>query len=161
VDIKCINVRGIWTPLNRSVPGVTRLVALVLTLRTLSSSASKTASPVPIVDKVVEEDRHMLLANELESRTLPDGTTQALSPTARVAFAIFEDLCLLGNGEHPQFLQLEYLHKTFTLELIKSVVLTKLPRTLRKMSLLPFTHPRPVYQQLSSNHSHVHSIPSS
>jgi hypothetical protein len=27
--------------------------------------------------------------------------------------------------------------------------------------LLPFTHPRSVFQQLSSNHCHVHSIPSS
>jgi hypothetical protein len=69
-----------------------------------------------VVDKVVEEDRRMLLANELESITLPDGTTQALGPAARDAFAIFEDLCLLGNGERPQFLQLEYLHKTFALE---------------------------------------------
>jgi hypothetical protein len=75
-----------------------------------------------VVDKVVEEDRRMLLANELESITLPDGTTQALGPAARDAFAIFEDLCLLGNGELPQFLQLEYLHKTFALELIESVL---------------------------------------
>ncbi|KAH9049809.1 hypothetical protein EDB83DRAFT_2553433 [Lactarius deliciosus] len=37
---------------------------------------------------------------------------------------IFGDLCLLGNGEHPQFLQLEYLHKIFrvTLELIESIL---------------------------------------
>lgn len=75
-----------------------------------------------VVDKVVEEDRRMLLANELESVTLPGGTTQTLGPAARDAFAIFEDLCLLGNGESPQFLQLEYLHKTFALELIESVL---------------------------------------
>ncbi|KAH9018227.1 hypothetical protein EDB83DRAFT_2436942, partial [Lactarius deliciosus] len=36
--------------------------------------------------------------------------------------SIFGDLCLLGNGERPQFLQLEYLHKIFTLELIESVL---------------------------------------
>ena len=47
--------------------------------------------------------------------------TQALRPAARDAFAIFEDLSLLGNGEHRQFLQLEYLHKTFVLEPIESV----------------------------------------
>jgi hypothetical protein len=45
-----------------------------------------------IVDNVVEEDRRMLLVNELESITLPDGTTPAFCPTARDAFAIFEDL---------------------------------------------------------------------
>ena len=54
--------------------------------------------------------------------TLPDGTTQALGPAARDVFAIFEDLSLLGNGKRPQFLQLEYLHKTFSLELIESVL---------------------------------------
>ena len=38
------------------------------------------------------------------------------------AFAIFEDLCSLGNGVRPQFLQLEYLHKTFTQGLIESAL---------------------------------------
>jgi len=41
---------------------------------------SSTAAVMPrqlvmfVVDKVVEEDRHLLLASELESTTLPDGT---------------------------------------------------------------------------------------
>jgi Guanine nucleotide exchange factor in Golgi transport N-terminal len=87
-----------------------------------------------VVDKVIEEDRRMLLANELESITLPDGSTEALGPAARDAFAIFEDLCLLGNGERPQFLQLEYLHKTFALELIESV-LTNYHELFRKVCL--------------------------
>jgi hypothetical protein len=52
-----------------------------------------------VVDKVVEEDRRMLLVNELESITLLDTTTQAF----RDAFAIFKDLCLLDNGGRPQF----------------------------------------------------------
>ena len=102
-----------------------------------------------VVDKVVEEDRRMLLANELELITLPDGTTQALGPAARDAFAIFEDLCLLGNDERPQFLQLEYLHKTFALELIESV-LTNYYELFRKvrfsssfsiLDLCPSSHP--------------------
>ena len=75
-----------------------------------------------VVDKVVEEDRRLLHANELESITLPDGTTQTLGPATSDTFAIFEDLCLLGNGERPQFLELDYLHKTFALELIESVL---------------------------------------
>jgi hypothetical protein len=50
-----------------------------------------------IVDKIVEEGRRMLLTNELKSITLPGRMT--LDPgTARGVFAIFEDLCLLGNG---------------------------------------------------------------
>ena len=35
-----------------------------------------------------------------------DGMTRLLGPAARDAFAIFEDLCRLGNVECPQFLQL-------------------------------------------------------
>jgi hypothetical protein len=33
-----------------------------------------------VVDKVVQEDHRMPLANELESITPPDGTTQTLDP---------------------------------------------------------------------------------
>ncbi|KAN0132209.1 hypothetical protein V8E53_009975 [Lactarius tabidus] len=50
-----------------------------------------------VVDKIVEEDRRLLHANELEPITLPDGTTQTLGTAARDAFAIFKALCLLGN----------------------------------------------------------------
>jgi hypothetical protein len=91
-----------------------------------------------VVDKVVEEDRRLLHANEVEPITLPDGTTQTLGPATRDAFAIFEDLCLLGNGERPQFLQLEYLHKTFALELIESVLTNyhDLFRKVRDISLV-------------------------
>jgi hypothetical protein len=108
--------------------------------RTLSSSTSKIPSPVPVVDKVAEEDHRMLLADELESITLPDMTTQALGPAARDTFAIFEDLCLLGNGERPQFLQFEYLHKTFTLELMESV-LTNYHELFRKVCCLSSPSP--------------------
>ena len=66
--------------------------------------------------------------------TLPDGATQALGPATRDTFAIFEDLCLLGNRECPQFLELKYLHKTFALELIESV-LTNYHELFRKVLL--------------------------
>ncbi|KAI0263538.1 hypothetical protein BC834DRAFT_827343 [Gloeopeniophorella convolvens] len=90
----------------------------------VSSTAAATLRQLVmfVVDKVVEEDRHPPPTTELEPTTLPDGTTQELGPAAHDAFAIFEDLCLLGNGEHPHFLQLEHLHKTFALELIESVL---------------------------------------
>ncbi|KAI0300723.1 hypothetical protein B0F90DRAFT_1722805 [Multifurca ochricompacta] len=103
----------------------------------VSSTAAATLRQLVmfVVDKVVEEDRRLLLASELESITLPDGTTQTLGPAARDTFVIFEDLCLLGNGERPQFLQLEYLHKTFALELIESV-LTNYHELFRKHSEL-------------------------
>jgi hypothetical protein len=104
-----------------------------------------------IVDKVVEEDRRMLLTNELQSITLPVWTTQALSSAACDAFAIFKDLCLFGNGERPQFIQLKYLPKTFALKLIESVLMNY-HKLFHKVCLSPFTHLRPVCQLLSSNY---------
>jgi Guanine nucleotide exchange factor in Golgi transport N-terminal len=104
----------------------------------------------------------MLLANELDSIILLDGRIQALFSAAPDAFAIFEDLCLLGTRERPQFLQLDYLHKTFSLEVNESVFTNYHQPTLPQgVSLLSFTHPRLVCHELSSNHSHVHRISSS
>lgn len=108
-----------------------------------------------VVDKVVDEDRRLsdassiLSANststsppqqdlELVDTTLPDGTVKALGPSARDAFAIFEDLCLLANSERPKLLKLEFLHKTFALELIESV-LTNYHDLFRRVRLLSST----------------------
>jgi hypothetical protein len=76
-----------------------------------------------VVDKMVAEDR-------LEDRDshrfinvhLPNGSSKTLGPSAHDTFSLFEDLCLLANGEKPSFLRLEFLHKTFALELIESVL---------------------------------------
>lgn len=76
-----------------------------------------------VVDKVVDEDRRDdLTVDKLLDVTLPDGQTKALGPSAHDAYAVFEDLCLLANSERPQFLKLEFLRKTFALELIESVL---------------------------------------
>jgi hypothetical protein len=67
----------------------------------VSSTAAATLRQLVmfIVDKIVEEDCCVLLANELKSITPPDRTTQVLDPgAARDVVVIFEDLCLLGNG---------------------------------------------------------------
>jgi hypothetical protein len=90
-----------------------------------------------VVDKVVEEDKREVLSDVKDTR-LPDGTTKALSPSACDAFAVFEDLCLLANSEKPHFLKLEFLHKTFALELIESV-LTNYHDLFRKVRRLPST----------------------
>jgi hypothetical protein len=60
----------------------------------MSSTAAATLRQLVmfVVNKVVEEDRRMLLSNELESITLPNRLTQALGPAARDAFVTFEDL---------------------------------------------------------------------
>ncbi len=76
-----------------------------------------------VVDKMVDEDRKDdVPADEMSEVKLPDGTTKTLGPSARDAFAVFEDLCLLANAEKPHFLKLDFLHKTFALELIESVL---------------------------------------
>ena len=93
-----------------------------------------------IIDSIVEEDRCMLLANELEPITLPNETTKELGPTAQDIFAIFGDPHLLGNGERLQFLPHGCLHKTFDLELIENV-LTNYLKPFRKVCVSLSLHP--------------------
>ena len=89
----------------------------------VSSTAAATLRQLVmfVVDKVVEEDKREV-PGDVEDVQLPNGTTKSLGPSARDAFAVFEDLCLLANSERPYFLKLEFLHKTFALELIESVL---------------------------------------
>lgn len=81
-----------------------------------------------VFDKVVENDREFSADStsnvpELTSpTTLPNGETVSLLPVVKDAFSVFEDLCLLANLESPRFLKLESLPKTFSLELIDSVL---------------------------------------
>ncbi|KAL1741643.1 guanine nucleotide exchange factor in Golgi transport N-terminal-domain-containing protein [Schizophyllum fasciatum] len=86
----------------------------------VSSTAAATLRQLVmfVVDKMAGESDTELL----EDVQLPDGSSKSLPPSARDAFAVFEDLCLLANSEKPHFLQLDYLHKTFALELIESVL---------------------------------------
>lgn len=81
-----------------------------------------------VFDKVVENDRQFTTDStssvpELTSpTTLPNGETVSLLPAVKDAFSVFEDLCLLANTESPRFLKLDSLPKTFSLELIESVL---------------------------------------
>ncbi|KAK7030884.1 Endocytosis and vacuole integrity protein [Paramarasmius palmivorus] len=91
----------------------------------VSSTAAATLRQLVmfVVDKMVDEDRRDDLdPTLLSSVTLPDGSTISLGPSAKDAYSVFEDLCLLANSEKPNFLRLEFLHKTFALELIESVL---------------------------------------
>ncbi|RUP49611.1 guanine nucleotide exchange factor in Golgi transport N-terminal-domain-containing protein, partial [Jimgerdemannia flammicorona] len=49
-------------------------------------------------------------------------TTVYLRPCAKDAYYLFQDLCILTNGEHPVYLRLNHLSRTFGLELIESVL---------------------------------------
>ncbi|KAG1769044.1 hypothetical protein EV702DRAFT_707206 [Suillus placidus] len=91
----------------------------------VSSTAAATLRQLVmfIFEKMVNEDRKESNDTpELSATTLPDGSAKALGPCAKDAFSVFEDLCLLANSENPNFLKLDYLHKTFALELIESVL---------------------------------------
>ena len=85
--------------------------------------------------------------SELTVVALPNGTGKELGPAAQDAFSVFEDLCLLANSEKPHFLKLEFLRKTFALELIESV-LTNYHDLFRKVSVFQW-HP-----DLSSDPGH-------
>ncbi|PPQ90332.1 hypothetical protein CVT25_007734 [Psilocybe cyanescens] len=94
----------------------------------VSSTAAATLRQLVmfVVDKMVLEDRQEgsegIPSADLSEVHLPDGTTKLLGPSAKDVFSVFEDLCLLANSERANFLKLEFLHKTFALELIESVL---------------------------------------
>ncbi|KAI6131100.1 hypothetical protein EDD16DRAFT_1822615 [Pisolithus croceorrhizus] len=91
----------------------------------VSSTAAATLRQLVmfVFDKMVDEDRRNATpADAVSEITLPNGSTASLGPYATDAYSVFEDLCLLANMERPHFLHLEYLHKTFALELIESVL---------------------------------------
>ncbi len=104
----------------------------------VSSTAAATLRQLVmfVVDKVVDEDRRDELTESAKiEAVLPNGATTKLGPSAHDAYAVFEDLCLLANSEHPRFLKLETLRKTFALELIESV-LTNYHDLFRKVIIL-------------------------
>ncbi|KAL7335661.1 Endocytosis and vacuole integrity protein [Mucor circinelloides] len=77
-----------------------------------------------VFDKVAKEDNS-------QQQTATDATAEVeistgekiqLRPCAKDAYYLFRDLCLLTNGDHPQYLRLNHLSKTFGLELIESVL---------------------------------------
>jgi Guanine nucleotide exchange factor in Golgi transport N-terminal len=105
----------------------------------VSSTAAATLRQLVmfVVDKMVIEDAEEFIPpTQLSEVQLPDGTTKPLSPSARDVFSVFEDLCLLANAEKPHFLKLDFLHKTFALELIESV-LTNYHGLFQKVSVSP------------------------
>lgn len=76
-----------------------------------------------VFDKIADGDGQDSVSPEaLSEVTLPDGRSASLGPSAKDAYSVFEDLCLLVNSEKPHFLNLDHLHKTFALELIESVL---------------------------------------
>lgn len=120
-----------------------------------------------VVDKVVQEyRRHRMLlaiANELHSITLPDWDDTSARPTRTTRFylrgphsacRVTESVCKSHNSSastRPLF----QANRERTHELLPT-----LPQG-ASLFPFPFTYPRLVCQQSSSNHSYAHNIPSS
>ncbi|TKY90768.1 hypothetical protein EX895_000766 [Sporisorium graminicola] len=101
----------------------------------VSSTAAATLrqSVMAVFDKIKEEDAVLdgikgggeeaaaLAPLAAMSVDLPDGPV-TLFPSSRDAYLVFSDLCSLANAEPAAFLSLDSLSKTFSLELIESVL---------------------------------------
>lgn len=76
-----------------------------------------------VFDKLAKEDTQPTpeteTKQEVETRA---GEKVMLLPCAKDAYYLFQDLCLLTNGDQPEFLRLNHLSKTFGLELIESIL---------------------------------------
>ncbi|CBQ67952.1 conserved hypothetical protein [Sporisorium reilianum SRZ2] len=101
----------------------------------VSSTAAATLrqSVMAVFDKIKEEDAVLdgikgggeeaaaLAPLAAMSVDLPEGPV-TLFPSSRDAYLVFSDLCSLANAEPAAFLSLDSLSKTFSLELIESVL---------------------------------------
>ncbi|KAG1571611.1 hypothetical protein G6F50_004463 [Rhizopus delemar] len=73
-----------------------------------------------VFDKVTKEDALGLeLSDTCHEIEISSGAKIKLRPCAKDAYYLFQDLCLLTNGDPPEYLRLNHLSKTFGLELIE------------------------------------------
>lgn len=76
-----------------------------------------------VFDKVTKEDALGLeLSDTCHEIEISSGAKIKLHPCAKDAYYLFQDLCLLTNGDPPEYLRLNHLSKTFGLELIESIL---------------------------------------
>ncbi|CEP19238.1 hypothetical protein [Parasitella parasitica] len=87
-----------------------------------------------VFDKVAKEDNQQTTDTTAEVE-ISTGEKIKLRPCAKDAYFLFRDLCLLTNGDHPQYLCLNHLSKIFGLELIESV-LSNHYKLFREVSML-------------------------
>ncbi|KAK4190869.1 hypothetical protein QBC35DRAFT_488398 [Podospora australis] len=86
-----------------------------------TSAATLQQLVVTIFDKVVTEDRSGGDAAIVGEVPLQDGT-KPLKAAAMDAWRVFNDICLLTEGQRPEYLRFSGLPQTFGLELIESVL---------------------------------------
>ncbi|KAI0272020.1 hypothetical protein BGY98DRAFT_936829 [Russula aff. rugulosa BPL654] len=103
----------------------TRLLANVCAFFQCSLFSSLTDEPALLLYFKLHESRTAVVPSTAavipRQLVIQDHTNAQSHP--RDAFAVFEDISLLCNRERPQFLQLEYPHRTFAIKLIESVLM--------------------------------------
>lgn len=106
----------------------------------VSSTAAATLRQLVmfVFEGVDEEDRTLGQQNAQDQARSEGGggVPDDSHPSAKDAYLVFEDICLLVNGEAPSFLKLQSLPRTFGLELIESVLSDFSSVFLRHSSLL-------------------------
>lgn len=87
-----------------------------------TSAATLQQLVVSVFDKVVAEDKNGQDSQIVGEVPLQDGTTLPLRAAAMDAWRVFNDICLLTEGQRPEYLRFSGLPQTFGLELIESVL---------------------------------------
>ncbi|KAK1754026.1 hypothetical protein QBC47DRAFT_423809 [Echria macrotheca] len=86
-----------------------------------TSAATLQQLVVSVFDKVVAEDKSGGDSPSVGEAPTRDGAV-AVKSAAMDAFRVFNDICLLTEGQRPEFLRFSGLPQTFGLELIESVL---------------------------------------
>ncbi|KAK4224821.1 hypothetical protein QBC38DRAFT_501879 [Podospora fimiseda] len=86
-----------------------------------TSAATLQQLVVSVFDKVVVEDKSATDSSPVGEVPVQDGTLP-LRAAAMDAWRLFNDICLLTEGQRPEYLRFSGLPQTFGLELIESVL---------------------------------------
>jgi hypothetical protein len=86
-----------------------------------TSAATLQQLVVSVFDKVVTEDKAGSESPTVGDAPTQEGTVQ-LRPAALDAYRVFNDLCLLTEGQRPEYLRIPSLTQTFGLELVESIL---------------------------------------
>ncbi|KAK0616657.1 hypothetical protein B0T14DRAFT_556115 [Immersiella caudata] len=86
-----------------------------------TSAATLQQLVVSVFDKVVAEDKSGADSPVVGEAPIEDGTVSLMS-AAMDAYRVFNDICLITEGQRPEYLRFSGLPQTFGLELIESVL---------------------------------------
>jgi len=103
------------TPLTTSVAGATLSQMVLLLFEKASSEAD---------DELAKTAAAAAAPAEVEVAATPAAALKSLPPSAKDAFAVLQDVCLLSVGDSPEFLPTQPVTKSLGLELIEAVLVS-------------------------------------